>query len=104
MPTLMPKPIDENTESKKLRPRPVSSTTSGVVVVYNAWNTVSTLGWGETNLVFRADPVQMMKLPVEERSRMLAMAATKAEEEYRTNASLTDFNAFGDGDLYDETP
>ena len=51
----------------------------------------------------RLDPRELMKLPRDERRRILAQAAAEAEEEYRNNAELTDFDAFGDGDLHDET-
>ena len=50
------------------------------------------------------NPIDIMKLSVAERDNILQRAALLAEEEYRTNANLTDFNAFGDGDLYDESP
>ncbi len=49
------------------------------------------------------DPIALMKLPPEERTRILAKAAAEAEDEYRHNSQLTDFNAFADGDFYDET-
>jgi hypothetical protein len=45
-----------------------------------------------------------MRLPFEERERILAEQAALAEEEYRTNPDLTDFEAFGEDDLYDEYP
>ena len=45
---------------------------------------------------------ELLKLPLEERDRILAAQAALAEEEYRTNRNLTDFEAFGEGDLYDE--
>lgn len=48
--------------------------------------------------------VELMKLPREERNRILAEAAAAAEEEYRTNPELTEFEAFGEDDLYDEYP
>lgn len=44
---------------------------------------------------------ELLKLPLEERDRILAAAAAAAEEEYRTNRELTDFEAFGESDLYD---
>ena len=47
---------------------------------------------------------ELLKLPLEERDRILAAIAAEAEEEYRTNRELTDFEAFGEGDLYDEYP
>ncbi|HEU5198527.1 MAG TPA: AbrB/MazE/SpoVT family DNA-binding domain-containing protein [Ktedonobacterales bacterium] len=42
---------------------------------------------------------ELLKLPLEERDRILAAQAALAEEEYRTNRDLTDFEAFGEGDL-----
>jgi hypothetical protein len=47
--------------------------------------------------------VELMKLPREERRRILEQAASEARSEYENNESLTDFKAFGDTDLYDET-
>ena len=48
--------------------------------------------------------VQLMRLPKRERDRIMAAAAVEAEAEYRTNRDLTDFEAFGDDDYFDETP
>ncbi len=47
--------------------------------------------------------MELMKLPRDERRRILEQAAVDAREEYENNKSLTDFEAFGDTDLYDET-
>lgn len=47
---------------------------------------------------------ELMRLPREERNRILAEAAREAEEEYHTSKDLTDFEAFGEDDLYDEYP
>ncbi len=47
---------------------------------------------------------ELMRLPFEERERILAEQAALAEEEYRTNPELTEFEAFGEDDLYDEYP
>lgn len=44
---------------------------------------------------------ELLKLPLEERDCILAAQADLAEEEYRTNHDLPDFEAFGEGDLYD---
>ena len=44
----------------------------------------------------------LLKLPMEERNRILASQAMLLEEEYRTNPDLTDFETFGSDDLYDE--
>ena len=45
---------------------------------------------------------ELLRLPLEERDRILAAQAALAEEEYRTNCELTDFEAFSENDLYDE--
>ena len=45
-----------------------------------------------------------MKLPREERNRILAQSAALARDVYATNKDLTDFEAFGDSDLFDEYP
>jgi Zn-dependent peptidase ImmA (M78 family)/transcriptional regulator with XRE-family HTH domain len=42
----------------------------------------------------RMTAVEVMRLPPEERARVLAEAALQAEQEYQSNAALTDFNAF----------
>ncbi|HZC04418.1 MAG TPA: XRE family transcriptional regulator [Ktedonobacterales bacterium] len=47
---------------------------------------------------------ELMRMPREERNRILATAAAGAEQEYPTNPELTEFEAFGEGDFYDETP
>lgn len=41
-------------------------------------------------------PVQLRKLPRELQERILAASAELAEEEYRTNKDLTDFEAFAE--------
>lgn len=46
---------------------------------------------------------QLMQRPIEERRQILAAAAAAAAEEYRTNRDLTDFEAFGESDLYVES-
>jgi len=46
---------------------------------------------------------QLRKLPHNERDAILAEAAALAESEYRTNAQLTDFEAFGEDDLHGES-
>lgn len=45
-------------------------------------------------------PTELLRLPRAQRARILADAAARAEKEYRTNPELTDFNAFGEDDLY----
>ncbi len=44
----------------------------------------------------------LLRLPEDERSRILETAATVAESEYRTDPELTAFDAFGDADLFDD--
>jgi hypothetical protein len=41
-------------------------------------------------------PVELRKLPREVQERILAASAELAEEEYRTNKDLTDFEAFAE--------
>jgi acyl-CoA reductase-like NAD-dependent aldehyde dehydrogenase len=46
---------------------------------------------------------ELRKLPADERDAILRAAAALAEEEYRTDPRLTDFEAFGKDDLYGES-
>ena len=46
---------------------------------------------------------ELGKLPPAERDRILRTQAKKAEQEYRTNVELTEFEAFGPHDLYVES-
>jgi hypothetical protein len=46
---------------------------------------------------------ELRKLPPEERDAALEAAAAVAEEEYRTDPALTDFEAFGKDDLHGES-
>ncbi|MEA3238598.1 MAG: hypothetical protein U9Q94_02315 [Candidatus Bipolaricaulota bacterium] len=48
--------------------------------------------------------VELMKLPLKERLKILACTAMEAEVLYASNKRLTDFEAFGEDDLYDTTP
>jgi hypothetical protein len=48
--------------------------------------------------------VDLMRLPLKVRLRILASSSRKAEEIYKRDKRLTDFEAFGANDLYDETP
>lgn len=48
--------------------------------------------------------VELMRLPVKERERILTTAAAEAEASYRCDPDLTDFHAYGEEDLYDATP
>lgn len=52
----------------------------------------------------RLTAIELLRLPREERDRILATAAEDAADEYRTNPDLTDFEAFGEDDLYDDYP
>ncbi len=47
---------------------------------------------------------ELLRLPLEERNRILVEAAARAEKDYRTNPDLTGFDAYGQHDLHDETP
>ena len=46
---------------------------------------------------------ELRKLPAEKRDAILEAAAALAEEIYRNNPELTDFEAFGEDDLYGES-
>jgi hypothetical protein len=46
---------------------------------------------------------ELRKLPVKERNAILALQAALAEPIYRTDARLTDFEAFGEDDLHGES-
>jgi hypothetical protein len=46
---------------------------------------------------------ELRKLSANERDAILTAAAALAENEYRTNKSLTDFEAFGEDDLHGES-
>jgi hypothetical protein len=46
---------------------------------------------------------ELRKLPAEQRDAILEAAATLAEKIYRQDPSLTDFEAFGEEDLYGES-
>ncbi|HEY7127616.1 MAG TPA: hypothetical protein VH540_27055 [Ktedonobacterales bacterium] len=48
--------------------------------------------------------IELLKLPPEERDKILEEQAILAEELYRTDRDLTGFEAFGEDDLYDEYP
>jgi len=45
--------------------------------------------------------VELMKLALKERLRILACTAAEAEAIYSNDKRLTDFEAFGEDDLYD---
>lgn len=44
---------------------------------------------------------EMRNMPAEQRDQLLALAAAAAEVDYRQDSNLTDFEAFGEDDLYD---
>ena len=46
---------------------------------------------------------ELRKLPAHERDRILEAAAKEAENEYRTNRDLTDFEAFEKADLHGDS-
>src|SRR5271166_189987 len=46
---------------------------------------------------------ELRKLPADQRDAILAAAAAVAEEIYRNDPQLTDFEAFGEEDLYGES-
>lgn len=46
---------------------------------------------------------ELRRLPGEQRETILEAAAAAAESEYRTNAELTAFEAFGKDDLYGDS-
>jgi hypothetical protein len=43
---------------------------------------------------------ELRRLPADQREAILAAAADKAAEDYRNDATLTAFEAFGERDLY----
>ena len=47
----------------------------------------------------RLSASELMKQPRKERERILAASASRAQQVYRDNPGLTDFEAFGDEDL-----
>jgi hypothetical protein len=46
---------------------------------------------------------ELRKLPAQQRDAILEAAAALAEQIYRQDPSLTDFDAFGEEDLYGES-
>lgn len=76
-------------------------------MMYKSGDTVSTKERGTESASAYPSlgfPLQLMKLPLEERRKVLAKAIAEAEDDYLSDPELTDFEAFGDNDLYDETP
>lgn len=49
-------------------------------------------------------PSQIMKFPLRVRRHLLDASARETEADYIHNTELTSFDAFGENDLYDETP
>jgi hypothetical protein len=49
----------------------------------------------------RRTAIELRKLPPQERDAILAAAAKRAEQDYRTKQQLTDFEAFAKDDLHD---
>jgi len=47
--------------------------------------------------------IDIVRLPKQERDKILLAAAKKAEKEYRESTTLTSFDAFAEDDLHDET-
>ena len=47
---------------------------------------------------------ELLRMPIEERNRIMAEAAARAEKDYRSDPDLTGFEAYGEHDIYDETP
>ena len=45
-------------------------------------------------------PAELRQLPADQRDAILAVAAAHAADQYRNDAALTAFEAFGEGDLY----
>lgn len=60
----------------------------------------------ESALQYKPAPTarELLKLPLEERDRILSAQAALAEQIYRNDPELTVFEAFGEDDFYDEYP
>src|ERR1700689_5489238 len=54
-----------------------------------------------TSSATRVTPGELRKMPREQRQAILAEAAVRAEEDYRTNQELTGFDAFSEEELDD---
>lgn len=57
-----------------------------------------------SDAVKRLSARDLLKMHPDEQRNILEKMAIEAENDYRYNPSLTDFEAFGEDDLYDETP
>ncbi len=65
--------------------------------------TEMTSGDTRTSFTKHYSAVELMKLPLKERLKILACTAIEAEVLYASDKRLTDFEAFGEDDLYDTT-
>jgi hypothetical protein len=69
------------------------------------WQTLEDLkGLTEEKISSRVSPRELLHLPLEPRQAIMRRSAELAEEDYRTNAELLGFEAFGENDLYDDYP
>ena len=82
----------------KVSPQGVRGNTTKDVVTSEDTRAVSRDGKKRTYLA-----IELMKLPIKERLRILASTAAEAEAIYAADKRLTDFEAFGKDDLYDTT-
>ena len=64
-------------------------------------DTKTGLSWQEQPKV---SATELMKLPYKKRLKILSLTARDAEAVYKDNQELTNFEAFGEDDLYDTTP
>jgi acyl-CoA reductase-like NAD-dependent aldehyde dehydrogenase len=55
------------------------------------------------SLCRRWTTAELRKLPPEQRDAIMEAAAARAEEDYRNDAALTAFEAFGKDDLHGES-
>jgi|GEM_PF-3693593 len=79
---------------------------AGLRVGKGFWNLTVKHRPEKRNAAFKRPPLylsaaEVMKLPKRDRDRILAKAAILAQEEYRANPALTDFDAFGDEEFHD---
>lgn len=59
---------------------------------------------GESEGACRYTARELLKMPAEERDRIMERAAAEAAEVYATDPALAGFEAFGDDDLFDDYP
>ncbi len=86
------------TDSSKIQAASLTENGKPVLAVL-PWNLYETL---LAMARLPADPEVLLAAPPDVRSYILAEAVAQAEEVYRTDPDLTDFEAFGEGDLYDD--